>query len=246
MAPGRRVVQILVAADARVDPVADVDARHRDRPRCPTGRNSVSTALVTLSPPPTKSEPAYFCSLLEVRKIFAVEREARAGRPRLVGEDLVAAGVGGQERAVQRGAERAVLVEHVAGRRAAAVDVARRRHARIVLAPLRGRRRLARPAIGLPGALAVVRREAEVGVLHHPADAAGRRIVVVVLEDVAERGDRLLVAVAVVVADDLGVGAVRVHADGEAADVDVAVVARLAGELVWSCGILNGPTGPSR
>ena len=139
------------------------------------------------------------------------------------------------------GAERAILVEHVPGRRAAAVDVARRRHAGIVLPPLRHRNRLAGPAIGLPGPLAVVRGEAEVRVLHHPAHAARRRIVVVVLEDVAERSDRLFVAVAVVVSDDLRIRAVRIHPRGESADVDMPVVARLAGVSAGSFGNLNGP-----
>ena len=170
--------------------------------------------------------------LLHVRghEDLARQLEAGAGAHRLIREDLVAAGIGGEEHALVLRAERAALVEDVAGRRAAAVDVAHRRHPRILLAPLRHRRRLAGTAIGLPRPLAVVRREAEVRVLHHPADAARRRIVVVVLEDVAERRDRLLVAVAVVVADDLGLGAVGIHPDREAADVDVPVVARLAGE----------------
>ena len=57
----------------------------------------------------------------------------------------------------------------------------------------------------------------------------------------AERGDRLLVAVAVVVSDDLRVGAVGIHPDGESADVHVPVVAGFSGmergvvrELEWA------------
>ena len=74
-------------------------------------------------------------------------------------------------------------------------------------------------------AFAVAREEAEVAVLHQVGGAAGRRIVVVVVEDVAEARDGLLVAVAEVETEDLDARAVGLHARGEAADVHVAVVA---------------------
>ena len=168
--------------------------------------------------------------LLHVRgdEDLAVEGEPGALPRRLVGEDLVPAGIGGEEHAFEGRAEGAVLVEHVAGRGSAAVHVADRRHAGVILTPLRHGNRLTRPAVRLPAPLAVVRREAEVGVLHHPADAARRRVVIVVLENVAERRHRLLVAVAVVVSDDLDVRAVGIHAGGETADVDVPIIAGLA------------------
>ena len=138
--------------------------------------------------------------LLHVRghEDLAVETEAGTLRNRLIGEDLVPPRFGREEGPVPRRPHRAVLVEHIAGWRSAAVDVPGRRHAGIVLAPLRYRNRLAGPAVRLPAPLAIVRREAEVGIFHHPGDAGSRRVVVVVLEHVAQRGDRLLVAVAIV------------------------------------------------
>ena len=245
---GQRVVEILVPADPRVDPVGDVDrAVGTDgdvrRPEQRGDRAGDAAAAA--------EEIRSGVLLLHVRgeEDLPFEREARALTGRLIREHLVASRLGREERPFPRRAERAVLVEHIAGRRAAAVHVARRHHAGVVLAPLRGRNRLAGPAVRLPGALAVVRREPEVGVLHHPAHAACRRIVVVVLEDVAQRGHGLLVAVAVVVADDLRGGAVGIHANRESPHVHVPVVAGLPGMLRGVVRILEradgaGPIGP--
>ena len=193
------------------------------------GRKSVAIALVTPALPITKSDPAYCCFAFEVRKTFRSSAKPAPCACRLIREHLVPPRVRGEERPFPGRTEAAVLVEDIAGRRSAAVDVTRRHHARILLAPLRDRNGLAGPPVRLPRPLAVVRREAEVGVLHHPAHATRRRIVVVVLEDVAQRGDRLLVAVAVVGADDLRAGAVGVHPHRESAHVHVPVVARLPG-----------------
>ena len=162
-------------------------------------------------------------------KDLAVEREPRPLALRLIREHFVAPGVRGEESPFIRRAQRPVLVEHIPGRRSAAVDVADRGHPGVVLPPLRHRNRLSGPAVRLPRALPVHRREPEVGVLHHPADAARRGIVVVILKHVAERADRLLVAVPIVRADDLRVGAVGIHPHRESSDVDMTVVARFAG-----------------
>ena len=109
--------------------------------------------------------------------------------------------------------------------RAAAVDITRGDDARIFLAPLGHRNALPRPAIGRPETLAIAREPARVAVLHEVGSAAGRRIVVVVLEHVAKAGDGVLVAVAEIEADDFQVRAVGLHAGGEATHVHVAVVA---------------------
>ena len=150
---GRLVVEILVAADARVDPVGDVDravGADRDVGRTEQRRHRAGDAAAAAE----EVRPGVLLLLVRGDEDLPVEREVRAGRLRLVGEDLVAAGFGREERALPRRAERAVLVEHVAGRRAAAVDVAERRHARVVLPPLGHRRRLPRPAIRLPACAA--------------------------------------------------------------------------------------------
>ena len=58
-------------------------------------------------------------------------------------------------------------------------------------------------------------------------DPARWRIVVVALEHIAKRRDDLFVAVAVVVANDLDVAAIGIHARREPADVDMAIIALL-------------------
>ena len=97
---------------------------------------------------------------------------------------------------------------------------------------MRGGRVLAGTAVSTPRAFAVSRGEAGVAAFHDRSDAAGGRIVVVALVEIAEGIDGLFVAVAVVVADDDGVGAVRVHAHGGAADPHLAVVALLPGDFL--------------
>jgi hypothetical protein len=80
----------------------------------------------------------------------------------------------------------------------------------------------------LPGALAIRREETEVAAFHHKAHTARGRIIVVILEDVAQRRDRLLVAVSIAVAQDARVRAIGIDAAREAAGINVAIVARLA------------------
>ena len=176
-----------MSADPRINPVADVQSAirpHRDvgrpehrgnRPR-DTGRTHHEV------------RPRVLALRIRCQKDLLLQAEAGALTRRLIREHFVASGIGGEERAFPSGPERAVLVEHISGRRPAAIHVASRRHARIVLAPLGYRDRLTRPPIGLPRALAVDRREPEIGVLHDPAHPAGGRVVVVVLKHVAERG----------------------------------------------------------
>ncbi len=224
----QRVVQVLVATHARVDPVAhiqravgtDGNVRWAKEGFQRARRRLVATAEV---------RPRIL--LLDVRRDEhgSVERESRALAPGLIREDFIASRIRREERPLPLGPERAVLVEDIARWGATAVDVAGRRHARIVLAPFGDGNRLPGPPVHLPRPLAIDRRKPEVRVLHHPAHAAGRRVVVVVLEHVAERGHRLLVGVAIVVADDLDIRAVRVHPRGEPAHIHVAVVAGLAG-----------------
>ena len=134
-----------------------------------------------------------------------------------------------QQQAAPLLAEPVAFVDDDAGRRAAAVHIAGRNHARIFLAPLGGGDGLAGTTVGVPVAFAIAREEPEVAVLHQVGRAAGRRVVVVVVEDVAEAGDGLLVAVAEIEPEDFHARATRLHAGREAADVDVAVVALGAG-----------------
>ena len=81
------------------------------------------------------------------------------------------------------------------------------------------------------GAVALLGIAGEVSgatVFEDVGDAAGGGIVVVVLKHVAVGIERLLVGIAVAVADDFAVGAIGIHADGEAGGPDVAVVGSFA------------------
>src|SRR5690606_25148614 len=62
-------------------------------------------------------------------------------------------------------------------------------------------------------------------------------VVVVVLEDVAEGGHGLLVAVSEIETDDLEVRRVRSHPHREAADIDVTVIAHRPCDFGWSPAI---------
>ena len=229
---GHRLVQVLMPADARIDPVADVQRAVRADRDVRRPEQRLDRAFAPSASPPMKSDPGVL--LLRVRgheDLAAAEIEARAVAHRTIGKDLVAPGLGRRRTCLPTPvAERAVLVEDIA---ASAI-----------------RRRRRRPPASMPGSSC---RHSAIGTVcpgrrsachvrcpssdENPKfaysitqrDAACRRIVVVVLEDVAERGDRLLVAVAVVVSDDLGVGAIGIHPHREPADVHVPVVAGLAG-----------------
>jgi hypothetical protein len=95
---------------------------------------------------------------------------------------------------------------------------------------------LARALVGAPLAFAVGGEEAEAAALDEVADAAGGRVVVVVEEHGRQRRWDALVAVAEVVAEDADAVPPGGHAGGEAADIDVAVVALFAGVGIVQVG----------
>ena len=146
-------------------------------------------------------------------------------------KDRVAARFTGEEQAAMFLPQRAVLVERHTRRRTAAIHIAGRRGSGILLPPLRGRRVLSGPAICAPTALAVQGAESHVRVLHQPCRAARGRIVVVSVKHVSKGGDRLLVAVAEVLANDVNARAVGIHPRCETADIDMPVVTFLTGDL---------------
>ena len=158
-------------------------------------------------------------------------------RDELVGEDGVTRRLAVQERAFPGRAEGAVLVDRDAGRRTAAVDVADVHGIRIVLTPVGAGHRLAGT---LDGVVARAGRRGVAGrtVFEDEGGAAALRIVVVALEEVAERGREAFEAVAVAVAEDLEAGAVGVEATGEAGGPDEAVVALGAGDGLGVVGPL--------
>src|SRR5690606_18690400 len=112
-----------------------------------------------------------------------------------VAEDRVARCFGAQQHAAPLRTEPITLIEHDAGRCTAAIHIAGRNDARIFLAPLRGRNGLAWASIRCPVALTVAREESEIAVLHQERRATRGRVVVVVLENIAEARHGLFVAV---------------------------------------------------
>ena len=79
--------------------------------------------------------------------------------------------------------------------------------------------------------MAIERAEAGIAVLHQEGGAASRRIIVVVLEDIAIRGDRLLITIAEIMADDVHARAIGIHACSEPTDPHMTVIALLARDL---------------
>ena len=227
---GAGVVERLVAAHAGVVPVGHVDraiGADGDVGRAePDVLAALARGLDTV-----EVRALEFAGRVRGDEILAgrlAQREGALPRLELVGEDGVAGRLAVEERAVPGVAERAVLVDGDAGRGTRAVDVADIHGVGVVLAPVGARRRLARTTDGaIAGGLR--RGVARGAVLQDEGRAAAARVVVVALEEVAEGGREVLVAVAVAVADDLGAGAVGVHAGGETGGPDEAVVALGAG-----------------
>jgi len=135
--------------------------------------------------------------LIGIRReeLHAVEGESSADGLGLVAKNDIAGGFAAQEESAPFFAQRAVFVVDDSGGGAGTVDVTRRNRAGVILTPFGGRDVLAGAAIGGPTAGAITREETEVAVFLEVSRAGRGRIVVIVLEDVAERGDGLLVAV---------------------------------------------------
>src|SRR5690606_40692042 len=150
-------------------------------------------------------------------------------------------GFGAQQHAAPLRAEPVSFIDDDPGRCAAAIDIARRNHARILLSPLCGRHRLAGPSVRSPVALTVPREEPEIAVFHEKGRAARGRVVVIVVEDIAETRHRLLVAVAEVMDDGLHASAVRLHARRDPAPVPVTAAAPRTGLAARRVG--NGARG---
>ena len=219
-APVRFAIAGQVTADARIPPVRDED-------RSVGADGDVARA-----------EPAFFLGVAlagdrreEHRRL---EVEARAVLVGDVRVHAVAPRVRVEHGAVELRAEEVALVHDDAGRSARAVDRAGRDDARIVLVPVRDRRRLPRPPVGVPIARSVGREVAVVAALHHEQRATARVAVVVVvrLPHVPERIERDLVVVAEVVREDAQVRAVGVDAQDETAGPDVPIVAHHARRVV--------------
>ena len=230
---GSGVILGVVATDARVGPVGDVE--RAIRADADVGGTEVEPGLVRISHAAVLFRAAGEVGSVELffrigrQEIGALQLESRAVLSRLVAENDISRCLAGQQRAGEFPAQRAVFVKRDPRRRAAAVNVASGHGFGVFLPPMRGRRVLARTLVRIPGPFPIRREIPGVSVLQHVAGAAGRRVVIVVLEDEAAGADRLFVGIPVAVTDDFRAGGVRVHAHSEAADIDESVAAGFAG-----------------
>ena len=161
---GAGIVEGLVAADAGVIPVSDVDGaigadgdvgRAEEDALVGLG-GRVGLELMEVG----TFELAGRVGGDEVLARGFIERVSSLLRRQLVGEDRITRRFAVQQRAFPSGAEGAILIDRDAGGRAAAVDVTDVHGIRIVLTPVRARHRLAGT---LDGAVARARRSGVAG-----------------------------------------------------------------------------------
>ena len=226
---GVAVVTRAVAADTGVEPIGDI--------QCAIGTDADIAGAelrLQLARGPAAEEVAACPFLLFVggEEVHALQLEACAIGHGEIAEDDVLAGFASEQQAAPFFAERPIFIKGHASGRAAAIDIAGRHGAGVFLTPLGRWCVLAGALVRTPTAFAIGAGESGVAALQHVAHAAGRRVVVVALKKIAVAGERLLVAVAVVVPDDVHVRAIGVHAHAEAADPHMAVVALHARDVL--------------
>ena len=218
-----------MTADTRIEPVGHVNGSIRTNSHIARAEHHLEGLLAAAA----ALEIGTRKSLLRIagQEVEALELEISSIGFGQVAEDHIAPGFAAQQQAPVFLAQGTLLVKGDARGRSAPVDIPRRHRARIFLTPLGHRRALARTPISTPGALAIQRAETRIAILHQESRAARRRIIVVVLEDIAVGGDRLLVAVTEIVADNVNARSIGIHAGSEAPDPHMAVVAPLSRNL---------------
>ena len=169
-------------------------------------------------------------------EVHALQLEARAISFRQIAENDILARFAREQQTAPLFTERSVFIKGHAGGRSTAIDIARGHRAGVFLTPLRRRCVLAGALVRTPTAFAIGAGESGIAALQHMTHAAGWRVIIVALEKIAEAGERLLVAVAVVVPDDVHVRAIGIHAHAEAADPHMAVIALQARDVLQHVG----------
>ena len=225
---GASLVQVRVTTGARIEPIADVDGTVGTDADVGGAEEGMlfDGEIVVASDEVRALELARGVRGAEVG---AIELESGSTAGGLVSEDRVSARFATQEEAFPVLAKGAVFIKRHARGSATAVDIACGDAAWIILPPFGFRNRLSGAFVGTPSAEAVPGEEAETAALDDVAHAARRWVVVVILKMVAEGGDDGLKGVPVVEAEDAGGGAVGIDAGGEPSDINVAVIAGLAG-----------------
>ena len=225
---GAGVIQVGVAAGAGIIPVGDIDG-----------------AVGSDAHAGRAEEEGFFCGQIvgASDKIGAFELAGLVGGDEVkafqleghpvgfgeVTENRIAPGFAAEQEAPVFVGESSVFVIGHAGGRAAAIDIASGEDPGVVLPPLGGGDALAGALVSAPLAFAVLGEKAQVGPFEQVGDAAGWRVIVVILKVVAKGSQNLLIRVAEVMAEDACLRAIWVHAGRKAADVNVAIVGRFAG-----------------
>ena len=225
---GAGVIAVSVAADAGVIPIGDVKSAvwsYDD-----VGGAEEDLGVVGISTTADEVGAGVFLVGVGGGEVALLEFEGGALGFGLVVEDGVFSGFAGEEGAVVASGKGSVFIHADAGGGSPAVDVAGVHRAGVVLTPMGASMVLTGAFDGAISLLGIAGEVSGAAVFEDVGDAAGRWIVVIVLEGIAEGVERLLVGITVAVADDFTVGAVGVHADGEAGGPDVAIIRALAGD----------------
>ena len=217
-----------MSAHAGVIPIGNIDRSVRSYDN--VGRAEEDLGIVRVSATANEVRTCVLLVRVGGGEVALLEFEGRALGFGLVVEDGVFAGFAGKEGSIIAFGERSVFIHGDSGRRAAAIDVPDVHGAGVVLTPVGTTVVLAGAFDGAVTLFGIAGEVAGASVFKNVGNTACRWIVVVVLESVAEGVERLLVGIAVAVADDFGVGAVGVHAHGEAGGPNVSVVRAFAGD----------------
>ena len=224
---GSATIAGAVTADAWVEPVSYVECAIRTDGNVSGAEASVEFVVGTTD----EVRAGEFFLGVGGEKINALQLKACTIGHGEVTEDDVFASLASEQQALPFVTEGTIFIVGDTSRRAAAIDITRGHGAGVFLTPFSGRSVLTGALVSIPRALAIGRGEAGIATFDDFGNAAGWWIVVIGLEHVAKRIHRLLVGVAVVVANDASVRAIGIHAHGKSSDPDVAVIAFLT-----SCG----------
>ena len=156
----------------------------------------------------------------KVKTIKAIGRILQFG---MVAKDDLPPGITAQKHPGIPRRQGTVFVKTDSGGRTTTIDITGRQGSRIPLAPLSVLDRLPGALIGPPATLAVRGEESEEASFHEPGGPTSRRIIIVVLKHVPERGHSMLVTVAEPMADDADLTPVGVHPGREATHPYIAI-----------------------
>ena len=218
------LVMIRMTADSGIKPVRNVESSIRTHHHI--GRAEQITSLA-------------------FDEVKTIEDIGRVLQFRVVAKDDLSPGITAQQHSGIPGGQGPVFVKTDPGGRTAAIDITGRQGSRIPLAPLGVLDRLPGALIGPPATLAVRGEESEEASFHEPGRPTSRRIIIVVLKHVPERGHGMLVTIAEAMADDADLTPVRIHPGREATHPYIAIRALSPSNgLGVGHGILASLVGP--